>query len=351
MSRIEKLPQKVLDDITPYLLTGEVIDKALLQDNKKPKVIWIIKTNQAIILHGTQPDKPQPAIMVMALDEIREIDYLEKPDDIQIIFYSSRNNGKAVFHFEKSAFKEIEKLIGDLGDLVTVRYQTEKGKIQVSQKALPIGDKDRKVFGRGKVPEAAFLAKNKQSKPVVEKTPLVPEKKDIPLRTIESKVATPKPTVQQKLPEEKAAKATNTVPEKEKVTEKTVVEPKVQQTSVKPTENITPSKTEATKAVNTVHQSEQKVSEPKVDEAKQNNVATKTSAKATQPRNSLISHLQENPIPPKEETKEEDKKSKEIDFGSPVYYIGVTIIATIVGFFCLSFFKLISRVVKYFRKH
>ena len=82
MSKIQKLPQNVRDAITPYLLTGEVIDRALLQDNKKPKEIWLIKTNQAIILHGTQPDKQQPAIMVMALDELREIDYLQKNDDI-----------------------------------------------------------------------------------------------------------------------------------------------------------------------------------------------------------------------------------------------------------------------------
>ena len=105
MSKIQNLPQTVLDAITPYLLTGEVIDKALLQDNKKPREIWLIKTNQAIILHGQQPDKPQPAIMVMALDEIREIDYLQKPDDNQIILYSSKNNGKAVFHFEISGFR------------------------------------------------------------------------------------------------------------------------------------------------------------------------------------------------------------------------------------------------------
>ena len=109
MSKIQKLPQNVLDSITPYLLSGEVVEKALLQDNKKPREIWLIKTNQAIILHGRQPDKPQPAIMVLALDEIREIDYFIKVDDIQIIFYSSKNNGKAVFHFEPSAEKELEK--------------------------------------------------------------------------------------------------------------------------------------------------------------------------------------------------------------------------------------------------
>ena len=345
MSKIQKLPQNVRDAITPYLLTGEVIDRALLQDNKKPKEIWLIKTNQAIILHGTQPDKPQPAIMVMALDELREIDYLQKNDDIQVILYSCKNNGKAVFHFEKTAAKEIETFFEDLGDIITFRYQTDKGKISVVQKALPIGHKDRKVFGRGKTPEVPFLAKTKPSKPVIEKTPLVPEKKDIPLRTTESKVEPPKNTVTQKLPEEKTVKTVANIPEK--VAEKPANEPKVQQTSVKTADSIT-AKPENKKSNEVVSSKEKTETIQKEDKAtnKVTNTATKAPVKST----TLISHLQENPVPPKEEPKEESK-SKEIDFGSPVYYIGVTIIATIVGFFCLSFFNLISKVVKYFKKH
>ena len=101
MSKIQKLPENVLDAITPYLLTGEIIEKALLQDNKKPREIWLIKTNQAIILHGTQPDKPQPAIMVLALDEIPEIDYLQKIDDIQLIIYSNRHQSSGPHHDPK----------------------------------------------------------------------------------------------------------------------------------------------------------------------------------------------------------------------------------------------------------
>lgn len=341
MSRIQKLPQNVRDAITPYLLTGEVIDKALLQDNKKPKEIWLIKTNQAIILHGTQPDKPQPAIMIMALDELREIDYLQKNDDIQVILYSCKNNGKAVFHFEKTAAKEIESFFEDLGDLITFRYQTDKGKISVVQKALPIGHKDRKIFGRGKTPEVPFLAKTKPSKPVVEKAPLVPEKKDIPLRT----TAPAKTAAPQKLPEEKTAKPASNIPEK--VADKPAIEPKVQQTSEKPASS-TPAKSENKKVEEVVSSKEKVESNQKEEKTTNKTAATTTKAPIKAP--TLISHLQENPVPPKEETKEESK-SKEIDFGSPVYYIGVTIVATIVGFFCLSFFKLISKVVKYFRKH
>ena len=97
MSRIQPLPQTILADITPYLCTDEKIEQALLQDNKKPNIIWLISTNQAIILHGQQPEQ-KPAIMVMALDDIKEIDYLQKDDDIQVVLYSGINKNKAVFH-------------------------------------------------------------------------------------------------------------------------------------------------------------------------------------------------------------------------------------------------------------
>ncbi|MBP5468037.1 MAG: hypothetical protein J6Z11_02185 [Candidatus Riflebacteria bacterium] len=339
MSKIQKLPQKVLDAITPYLLTGEVIDKALLQDNKKPREIWLIKTNQAIILHGQQPDKPQPAIMVLALDELREIDYLQKNDDIQVILYSSKNNGKAVFHFEKTAAKEIEAFFDDLGDLITFRYQTDLGKISVVQKALPIGHKDRKVFGRGKKPDVPFLAKTKVSKPSES-----PEK---PVETLKVKSNPPAETNNSaKINETAKPVSTNKVTEQQ-IPQKTVV-PEIKK-ETKPIDKPIPSQP-VKSAMNTESpkiETNNSVKKAETHQDKSSNTSTKASGIT---KNSLISHLQENPIPPKE-PEDESAKAKETDFGSPVYFITVTIIATIVGFFCLSFFQTISKVVKYFRKH
>lgn len=339
MSKIQKLPQKVLDAITPYLLTGEVIDKALLQDNKKPREIWLIKTNQAIILHGQQPDKPQPAIMVLALDELREIDYLQKNDDIQVILYSSKNNGKAVFHFEKTAAKEIEAFFDDLGDLITFRYQTDLGKISVVQKALPIGHKDRKVFGRGKKPDVPFLAKTKVSKPS--------ESQDKPAETPKVKSNPPVETNNTtKINETAKPVSANKVTEQQ-IPQKTVV-PEIKK-ETKPIDKPIPSQP-VKSAMNTESPKVETNNSVKKAETHQDK-SSNTSIKAPGiTKNSLISHLQENPIPPKE-PEDESTKAKETDFGSPVYFITVTIIATIVGFFCLSFFQTISKVVKYFRKH
>ena len=332
MSKIQNLPQSVLDAITPYLLTGEVIDKALLQDNKKPREIWLIKTNQAIILHGQQPDKPQPAIMVMALDEIREIDYLQKPDDNQIILYSSKNNGKAVFHFEISASKEIEKFLEDLGDLITFRYQTEKGKITVVQKALPIGSKERKIFGRGKLQSVPFLTKNKPSnvpaKPTKEPTSKQPEKLSVKV----APKAEPKPVSQEKSKTVSENTKSNPVPsaplkQEEKKASTATSEPLKAKDLPKETPKELPSK-------------DKKPVTPNSSKASNDNKPVETKSAKTV-NSAIISHLQESPV---------KKPSKEIDYGNPIFFITVTVIATIIGFFCLSFFKTISKVVNYFKR-
>lgn len=340
MSKIQKLPENVLDSITPHLLTGEIIEKALLQDNKKPREIWLIKTNQAIILHGTQPDKPQPAIMVLALDEIPEIDYLQKIDDIQLIIYSNKNNGKAVFHFETSASKEIEKFFEDLGDLITFRYQTPKGKITVVQKALPIGHKERKVFGRGKPQEVPFISKNKNVKSseekanttqkTVEKTPAKPVEKPLakePVKTEPPKINKPASDDKEKL-----------------VLKTNEIKAKTETKPVKPMISESPSNVKSSNSEKTLEKpavkSENKSDAPKAQEN------TKKESKHVSSASSIISHLQENPVPKTEPA----KPKKEIDYGSPLYFITVTIISTIVGFFCLSFFKTISKVVNYFKR-
>ncbi len=342
MSKIQKLPENVLDAITPYLLTGEIIEKALLQDNKKPREIWLIKTNQAIILHGQQPDKPQPAIMVLALDEIPEIDYLQKIDDIQLIIYSNKNNGKAVFHFETAASKEIEKFLEDLGDLITYRYQTTKGKITVVQKALPIGHKERKVFGRGKKQEVPFISKKQSDS---KETTVSKEAKKVENLSVSSSVV--KTNIKTEQPQTNVTSADN----KEKLVLKT------NEIKAQPEAKVSKPVSTESPTNNKVSQSDKTIEKPakKVDSNPVLPKTTENSKKEAKPEikasssSSIISHLQENPVQRKEPEKE-DKPKKEIDYGSPLYFITVTVLATIVGFFCLSFFKTISKVVKYFKR-
>lgn len=332
MSKIQKLPEKVLEAITPYLVTGETIEKALLQDNKKPREIWLIKTNQAIIFHGQQPDKPQPAIMVLALDEIPEIDYLQKIDDIQLIIYSNKNNGKAVFHFETSASKEIEKFFEDLGDLITFRYQNTKGKITVVQKALPIGHKERKVFGRGKPQEVPFISKKHNDL----KSTSTPKE----TKSVESTSAS-NPVVKSSIKSEPTKTVVTSTENKEKQVLKTN-EIRVQ-TEVKATKSAiseSQTKNKATESEKPANITENAHVLPQTTEVKK--IEVKQEKKTGSSSSSIISQLQENPVPKVEQVKE-NKSKKEIDYGNPLFFITVTVLATIVGFFCLSFFKMISR--------
>ena len=342
MSKIQKLPENVLDAVTPYLLTGEIIEKALLQDNKKPREIWLIKTNQAIILHGQQPDKPQPAIMVLALDEIPEIDYLQKIDDIQLIIYSNKNNGKAVFHFETAASKEIEKFLEDLGDLITYRYQTTKGKITVVQKALPIGHKERKVFGRGKKQEVPFISKKQSDSKenTVSKEAKRVENSPVSSSVVKTNIKTeqPKTNVPSTDNKDKLVLKTNEI--------KAQPEAKVS----KPVSTESPTNNKVSQPDKTIEKPTTKAESNSVlpQAIEKSKKESKHEIKASS-SSSIISHLQENPVQRKEPEKE-DKPKKEIDYGSPLYFITVTVLATIVGFFCLSFFKTISKVVKYFKR-
>lgn len=309
MSQIQTLPKDILANITPHLVSGEAVKQALLQDNKKPNIIWLISTNQAIILHGQQEPNSKPIIMVYALDEIKEIDYLQKNDDIQVIIYSGVNTGKAVFHFEISAKSEVEKFFLEFGDLITFRFINDKGKIEVVQRALPIGDKERHKFGRGKkLEEKAKVEASTIKDPKQESTSASKE----PAKAIE--------------------KQTETAPKAE------TIKPKAQENNPKQT---------------TI---EQKLAANIQKKAAEQKTAVASKTQADNEQKSTVGTKAPVTIPPRQVTdgKPQETKpaaNKEIDYGNPVFFIGVTIIATAVGFFCLSFFKTISKIVKYFKNH
>ena len=237
MSQIQALPKDILANITPHLVSGEKVTQALLQDNKKPNIIWLVSTNQAIILHGQQEANSKPIILVYALDEIKEIDYLQKSDDIQINICSGVNTSKAVFHFEITAKKEVEKFFLEFGDLITYRYINEKGKIVVVQRALPIGDKDRHKFGRGKKLEAITKSEPSENKIPTKEAPSKPEA---------AKPASKPENIEQKLLaniQKKAAEAqqkTVEAPKSPAVTEasKPAPQPKPEEVSHKPAETV-----------------------------------------------------------------------------------------------------------------
>ncbi len=337
MSQIQALPKDILANITPHLVSGETVTQALLQDNKKPNIIWLVSTNQAIILHGQQEANSKPIILVYPLDEIKEIDYLQKSDDIQVNICSGVNSSKAVFHFEISSKKEVEKFFLEFGDLITYRYINEKGKIVVVQRALPIGDKERHKFGRGKKLEV---------------------KEQLETRTSQSK--------EQNSSKPEEAKATPTA-NKPLMTSADIEQRLLSNLQKKSVENPKSSAATATNAA-TVSEvklpvqppAQQTVSQPKPIEKENKPAEVKAPViekKTEKPATSVAAKEIKSADKPKTDSKQQDTKEtkpvvkKEIDYGSPVFFISVTILSTAVGFLCLSFFKTISRIVTFFKKH
>ena len=302
MSKIQKLPQEILEDIAPHLRPGEAVGKALFQDSQLPTKVWLVETDQSIVFYGQEPDK-NPVVMVCLADEIKEIDYLQKEDYIHVVFYYSKNDGKAGFKFKREDAKEIDEFLMDFSDLITARYRDENGKIHVLQRALPIGHKDRKVFSKKATNPPKFASSG--------------------LEVSQPPKAAPKPDVLQ---------SSKPVPPKSDVLQTSKpVAPK--------SDVLQPSKPVPPKS--DVLQSSKPVA-PKPDVLQ--------TSKSVAPKPDVLQTSKS--VAPKPEVSEPSKPtSTSPDYGNPVYFIGATIIATIVGFFCLSFFKYISRFTYLSRKN
>ena len=312
MSRIQKPSKEIIEAIKPYLVTDEKIEKALVQDDKKQSLgleIWLVKTNQAIILYGKQTSK-EARVLVYPLDDISEIDYFDKkPDDINVMFFPREGikSEKAKLHFSGKDRNDVEQFFLELGDIITYRTLGKDNKINVLCRALPIGDKNRKKYGRGR-----------------EIKPVEPAKKD---------VAPAKDGVAPKKVGSEGVEKVKTVATKTVETSKVVDTPK----------NTIPSDSE-----NKVEQKTVSSAVPNKEKEILEKVQQSASKSETQPTSKQISQTIQNNDAKKEQTEKvndskEDKLSISKDFGNPVYFIATTIIATIIGFFCLFFFRKFSR--------
>lgn len=312
MSRIQKPSKEIIEAIKPYLVTDEKIEKALVQDDKKQSLgleIWLVKTNQAIILYGKQTSK-EARVLVYPLDDISEIDYFDKkPDDINVMFFPREGikSEKAKLHFSGKDRNDVEQFFLELGDIITYRTLGKDNKINVLCRALPIGDKNRKKYGRGR-----------------EIKPVEPAKKDVILA---------KDGVAPKKVASEGVEKVKTVATKTVETSKVVDTPK----------NTIPSDSE-----NKVEQKTVSSAVPNKEKEILEKVQQSASKSETQPTSKQISQTIQNNDAKKEQTEKvndskEDKLSISKDFGNPVYFIATTIIATIIGFFCLFFFRKFSR--------
>lgn len=362
MSRIEKLPKEITEAIKPYLTNNEVVLQALLHDDQKASAgleIWLIKTNQAIILHGQQVDPKKPgvntSILVYPLDELKEIDFLVKLANIQLVFNPSTEKTEAArLRFSKNDNEVLGGFFQDLGDIITYRVTQENGKIMVHQRALPIGDKDRKIFGRG-IGGAATSGIAVSSAPAKTETKPVSKVEAKPATNISKPVqkVEQKPVVKEEV---KPAVVVSAVKTESKI-ETAPLARVEQKPAAAPAENVvmkTPSVQVAKTEPKTISKAEETTQIPKAETIIPNNKAAESKLSA-KPASTVKTDVKPVPQPvvkaETEEPEQAEKPAKEIDYGSPVFIAAATIIATFVGFMCLYLFKTLSRFVSFWRRH
>ncbi len=312
MSRIQKPSDNIIEAIKPYLVIDEKIEKALVQDDKKQSLgleIWLVKTNQAIILYGKQTAK-EARILVYPLDDISEIDYFDKkPDDINVMFFPREGikSEKAKLHFSGKDRNDVEQFFLELGDIITYRTLGKDNKINVLCRALPIGDKNRKKYGRGREIKQVETAKN-----VVAPKPVSSERVE-KVETVVAKTAVDSPRTAD------VSKTTVDTPQNRVIPDS---ESKVEQKTISSV-NSNKEKVIAEKVQQPAPKYEKQQISKQISQTTQNNNAKKTPTE-------------------KIDDSKDDKISISKDFGNPVYFIATTIIATIIGFFCLFFFRKFS---------
>lgn len=128
MVSVAGIPDKIRQDIAIYLGPDEKILKAISPDSGKiAGEVWLLLTSNSIFFHTCEKGK-EPVVALIGRNEIKEIDYFQKPAEIVLTFVPSRNPGnttKLTFPIGKKS--ELEDFCEDLADLIDFRMETKAG--------------------------------------------------------------------------------------------------------------------------------------------------------------------------------------------------------------------------------
>lgn len=140
MNAPARLPENILTDIGIYLAPGEKIIKALspfTSGKTGAGQVWLILTSQSIIFH-TCETKKEPLVALLARNEIKEIEYFQRPGEITLTFIPTRNTQKTSrLTFNLAKQEELEDFCEDLADLINFKKETTNGvKSYITPKTL-----------------------------------------------------------------------------------------------------------------------------------------------------------------------------------------------------------------------
>lgn len=122
------IPEKIKQDIAIYLSPEEKIIKALsAASGKTAGEVWLILTSRSIFFHTCEPEK-EPVVALIGRNEIKEIDYFQKPAEIVLTFIPAKNQGNTTrLSFSIDKKDELEDFCDDIADLINFRMETASG--------------------------------------------------------------------------------------------------------------------------------------------------------------------------------------------------------------------------------
>lgn len=125
-----EIPESVRQDIGIYLDPEEKIVKAISSVSTKSSPggeIWLILTSNAILFHTRETGK-EHVMALIARNQIKEIDYFQKPSEIVLTFVPAQNpNNTTRLSFPANKKEELEDFCDDLADLINFRMETSSG--------------------------------------------------------------------------------------------------------------------------------------------------------------------------------------------------------------------------------
>ncbi len=153
MVSVAGIPEKIRQDIAIYLGPEEKILKAISPDSGKIRgEVWLLLTSNSIFFHTCEHGK-EPVVALIGRNEVKEIDYFQKPSEIVLTFVPLRNPGNTTrLTFPVSKKTELEDFCEDLADLIDFRMETKAG-----VKVYPRPEESKS--GSQKAPESKSPAK------------------------------------------------------------------------------------------------------------------------------------------------------------------------------------------------
>ncbi len=124
------LPEAIKNDISIYLAPEEKVLKAIRSGAERTASkgqVWLILSSSSVFFHTCETGK-EPVIALLSRQEIREIEYFQRADEVVLTFVPARNPQNVTrLNFANTQRPELEDFCDDLADLINFKKETAAG--------------------------------------------------------------------------------------------------------------------------------------------------------------------------------------------------------------------------------